>query len=416
MKRILCVTSGLTGILNSSFSLIFRLERAGYEVICASPVNVAEQVTLQGIKYYQLPPVNHFSPPDLPNFKGSFRKLKRLWMKWQTAETRKEKELANLNMPEFERIVKEIAPDLLIIDVELHEHIMTAYSIQQPFVLLSQWFSLWKRTGLPPLLDDTIPNEGWRGSTLGLKWAWSKVKIHRWWLFSKKKWLSVGTDRRSILLAYAKNVGFPLDYIKENYWPGPFTYSNLPVISMTAYEMEFEHDKRPDLYYVGPQVFANRKEFFKDKVLEKRINQIIAKKKAKGQSLIYCTVSTFSKGDQHFIQRLINAVASEPNWILIIGLGGKLREDAFENVPSNVHAFGWVPQMEILRHTDCSINHGGIHTINECIHFKVPMLVYSGKKSDQNGCAARVAYHGLGIMANKDRDTEKDILENIKRC
>jgi UDP:flavonoid glycosyltransferase YjiC (YdhE family) len=60
-----------------------------------------------------------------------------------------------------------------------------------------------------------------------------------------------------------------------------------------------------------------------------------------------------------------------------------------------------------------AIVHGGIHTINECIMLKVPMLIYSGKKSDQDGNAARLIYHGLTYKTDKDLDTSEDICKKI---
>ena len=101
--------------------------------------------------------------------------------------------------------------------------------------------------------------------------------------------------------------------------------------------------------------------------------------------------------------------------MLISGLGGRLDLDFLGPLPDNVNVFAWAPQLTVLEHADCSINHGGIHTINECLHFQVPMLVYSGKRSDQNGCAARVAFHGIGLMADKDRDDVPAIREKIER-
>jgi len=41
------------------------------------------------------------------------------------------------------------------------------------------------------------------------------------------------------------------------------------------------------------------------------------------------------------------------------------------------------------------------------------MLVYSGKRSDQPGCAARVHYHSIGLMADKDADTPMVIRQRI---
>jgi len=311
-------------------------------------------------------------------------------------------------------MIRQEQPDLLIIDIELHEYILKAFSEGQHFILLSQWFSLWKRKGLPYLLHDTIPQKGWAGSLIGLVFSWQHIKLKRWWTFTKKYILSAGTNRRSTLLKLAKQEGFPIKYISENYWPGPFTYSELPVISMTPLEMEFPHEPRPNLFYVGSMIYESRKENNQIQDAVYTIDEVFDYRNKIRGTLLYCSVSTLSKGDEFFIKKIIRAVRHEKKWVLIIGMGGLIEADVFNDLPGNVFPFSYVPQLKVLREADLSINHGGIHTINECIHFKVPMLVYSGKRSDQNGCAARVAYHGLGLMADKDIDTPTDIQNKIK--
>ena len=63
--------------------------------------------------------------------------------------------------------------------------------------------------------------------------------------------------------------------------------------------------------------------------------------------------------------------------------------------------------MDILPHVDCNINQGGIHTIHECLYHRVPMLTISGERHDQNGAAARVDYHGLGLTARQDASAKE---------
>ena len=43
------------------------------------------------------------------------------------------------------------------------------------------------------------------------------------------------------------------------------------------------------------------------------------------------------------------------------------------------------------------------------------MVVYSLQFNDQNGTAARVAYHGLGIVGDKDRDDAVTIRSHIRQ-
>ena len=414
MSHILCITTGLTGILNASFELASRLENEGYQVTLAAPLKVQEKVKLQGFNFLQLPPVVLEPAPELPPSLAN-RKWKRLVYKYRNLKKRRKEGLNNLGMEAFGKLLDQVSADLIIIDVELHEHIMTVYSRSEPLILLSQWFSLWKRRGLPPLLHTTIPVQGWKGNWLAIEYAWLKIKLGRGFSALKRKLTSGYTDRRSILQLYAKKIGFPLKYIRDNFWPGPFTYNSLPVLSMTAFEMEFPYQPQPELHYIGPMVYAERKDTEPNPNVSSIIERILQKKKTENSILIYCTVSTLKKGDQAFLKRLVDAVKGQPNWLLVIGMGGMLDRNFLEPIPENVYPFSWVPQLLMLQHADCSINHGGIHTIHECLHFKVPMLIYSGKRSDQNGCAARVAYHQLGIVADKDLDSSEIIRSRIQQ-
>ncbi|MEO0869324.1 MAG: nucleotide disphospho-sugar-binding domain-containing protein, partial [Cyanobacteria bacterium J06642_11] len=129
---------------------------------------------------------------------------------------------------------------------------------------------------------------------------------------------------------------------------------------------------------------------------------------------IYCSCSTFIKGDQHFLQRLITAVSDCSDWELVLGLGGQFNAEEFPALPDNVHAFAWVPQLKVLQQADCAINNGGINSINECLYLGVPMLVYSLNRFDQNGDAVRVAYHGLGIAGDIAHDSSDQIRAHLK--
>jgi UDP:flavonoid glycosyltransferase YjiC (YdhE family) len=414
MAKIVCITTGLTGILHASFELMARLEGAGHQLVCAAPQDVGEKVLAQGFRYRQLPPLALETEPELPAFSGPLRKIKRWLYKWTHRKQRRKEALNTIGGEEILQRLQSFSADLLIIDIELHEYIFTAHSAGLPYVLLSQWFSLWKRPGLPYLLRDTIPGLGWSGKTPVIKMDWWRVKWQRRWMFSRKKWMSVGTDRRSSLLQLADQTGFPRKYIRENFWPGPFTYRHLPVISMTAWAMEFPHEKRRQLFYVGPMVYTNRKEIRQEAAEKQKLAGVLESSRKRSGALIYCSVSSLKAGDQHFLKKVCEAVAGEPDWTLILGLGGLIERDFLDTIPPNVHPFSWVPQLEILAAADCSINHGGIHTLNECIHFQVPVLVYSGKRSDQNGCAARVAYHEMGLTGDKDKDSVADIHRKIR--
>lgn len=406
-SHIFIVTTGLTGMLHASFELVSRLETEGYQVTYACPQDVRERVQVQGFTYLQLPPINLNPTPPIPDFQY---KWQRVFYRFFNFRRLQKAAIQQLGMDKFSAILRELKPDEVLLDMELHEHIITAVSMGFRVTLLSQWFSVWEREGLPPPWSDLLPDE-----CDDVKKIWQKEQKKRRWRSWKQRLLSGFMDRRSVLRAYAKTVNFPLQELVSYQWPEPFGYRTLPVWSMTHWALEFPHKPRPNLHYIGGMVYAERRDIHTESTINQQLKNIFNQKKQAGHRLIYCSVSTMKKVDSTFVQRIIEAVGEREDWILIVGMGGQSTKNFNMPMPSNVHIFDWIPQLEVLEHADCSINHGGIHTINECIYFRVPMLVYSGEQHDQNGCAARVAYHGIGIRGDKNEDDTKTIQQHIER-
>jgi zeaxanthin glucosyltransferase len=61
----------------------------------------------------------------------------------------------------------------------------------------------------------------------------------------------------------------------------------------------------------------------------------------------------------------------------------------------------FVPQLFTLNKADLFLTHGGPNSVFEGIYTETPMLVFPLNNTwDQNGAAARVVYHNIGIKAN----------------
>ncbi len=405
MPQLLLITTGLTGMLHASLEVVARLEAAGYQVTYACPKDVRAQVEAQGFTYVQLPAVNFNPAPQLPDFKYRWQR----WLyKFSKISQRQEEAVKQLGMDDFAARLQVLKPDLILLGIELHEHIITSVALKYPVILLSPWFSSWERPSLPTLQSELIPNAD---NLNDLQNDWRKARKKRQSKNRKQRYKSGFTDRQSILKYYARQVGFPKQELITDQWPGPLAYRNLPVLSLTAWNLEFPHEPRPNLHYVGPMVYTARKDTRTTSATYEQLDKIFKLKKKTGQKLIYCSATTMKESDGAFLKKVIKAVSSRPDWLLIAGSGGV----AIEELPDNVYVFDWIPQLLVLEHADCSINHGGIHTINECVHFEVPMLIYSGQQHDQNGCAARVAYHGLGLSADKNEDEAIMIRQRIEQ-
>ncbi|MFK7803705.1 MAG: glycosyltransferase, partial [Anaerolineae bacterium] len=243
---------------------------------------------------------------------------------------------------------------------------------------------------------------------------WTTLRIR-----NAKEWLkNGGISRLAVYKAYAKKHGVSFSKIATPYmWLLPFTFKSLPIVTSVPQELDLPHDKPANFHYLGPIIDINRPEPAADadelNELEKILNspQIQSKEK----HLIYASTSSIFEPDIPFFKKLIRALELKPECELVLALGKKLKKEKLGKLPSNVHAFNWVPQLRMLKQADVAITHAGINTVNECLHFKVPMLVYSGAHIDQNGTAARIGYHNLGIVGSKAADGPEQIAAYIER-
>lgn len=414
MAHVLCITSGLTGILHASFEVVRRIEARGHRVTYLSSSPVAETVEAQGIRFMALPPFVSDPVPHRPPRGGPIGRLGALVTRVATRPVRVRQGTEALRLDAYEQTLQSLAPDLIVADIEAHESILAAHRLGVRLLLLSQWFSTWSGTGMPPLGSDVVPGRGPAGDPEAVRELWDQAE-RRTEAKRRRRLLRGHVDRGDVLRAYAQKSGVPPGELTLTAFPPPLAYRSLPVLSMTLAELEFPQTPRPNLHYVGPMVDAERHDLRVGAEVGGRVESVVQWSRETGAKLISCTVSSMDAGDTTFVRKLIRAVARRPDWLLVVGLGGNVEPEALGALPPNAFAFGWTPQLRLLEAADVSVNHAGIHTINECIHFGVPMLVYSGGRYDQNGCAARVDYHGIGLRGDKDLDDESEIGRKLAR-
>jgi len=407
------MASGLRGILNASFEFVARLQRAGHTITYACPHDVGNYVRAQGISYRQLPPVNFSPAPPTPAVDPDFAGIRTRLEKWRTAATRREQGVQALRMDEFINFLDETRPDLILIDSELYEHIFAIHQTDYPIALITPWFSKWKARGLPPLQSDIIPGRGLRGSRAGLEFEWLSARLSRWLSVKKTSLRCAFTERRAVLRQYADAVSFPLETLEQFSWVTLFNDNRLPTLSLTAKELDFPHHPPNHFYYTGPMVSLSRKETDVSDADNERLQKVFSERKKNHRPLIYCWLTTMDDRGGEFIERVVAAVSPRSDWLLLLGHGGSPVK-ALDDLPANVYKFDYVPQIEVMQNADLCITLGGINTINESLTCGVPLLVYPTGSADQKGCAARVAFHGLGYLGDISKDAPADIARKIE--
>jgi len=423
--KILYLTNGMSSTLNSSFEVSRRLIAAGHEVTYASQADVSDRVTAQGYSFTRLAADEKYvdAAKRQPLRWVDLLRPARFARRVKLHRRLRRESIAN---DEIERFIGELAPDLLLVDMEMHFALIAAAKLGIPTLLPIVWFTLFRHRGLPPMHTDLQP-EGGGGDRRAIEKAWDKLRIStlvgewRRRLAQVKRCelfrpVAYETFRIEDLQAVAKSRGYDLSReVRRDQWLRPFLYRNLPILVFNAREMEFPHEPHPNNHYVGPMVFRKRREaqVTGDAGTEWRE---FRERRDPRRPLVYCSLGSFWSADEVFLKKVLQAFEARPEWDLVLGLGGKLTSAELAPIPSNAIVLGFAPQLEVLELADCAITHGGITTINECIQAGVPMVVYSTRHVDQEGCAARLAFHRLGIVANKDSDDAAAIESNVERA
>ena len=407
MAHVVCITTSLAGLLYASCELLRRLEADGHQVTYASPDEIEDIIHAQGFAFHQLPRSGLRDLQDQDRKQSKAQRLKKWFQRRETA-------LKSLGVDDFHQDLKALKPDLLLIDLELHQHIISAVPTGVPVALLSPFYSIWKHPSVPPLHYTNEPGKGTDGSPLQIELTWLKYRI---WKF-RQRWKDynklVGIDSISVFRILAKKTGFRFRANTElHQWLIPFMFRSLPTLCLRALEAEFPHQPRSIHHYVGPMINLSRN----DRPTPPELTALLEKHKnsAPEKKLIYCAFSSVrSFGDDlDFLKRIIAAVAEHPEWDLIVGMGGHELSDELKDLPEQIHLFKWAPQLEVLRHADAAIVHGGVNSYDECISEGVPMVVFSHEVVDMPGTRVRMIHHGVAIAGDRAKDNPEIIRKHL---
>lgn len=391
----------------SGLGLMQRLAVRGHHITCMSTSNVEDRLNDFPFDYVQLDRPDDSLWVDFQKDMGRLEKLKRL-------KERQDKFLqVNEIQDNFLELVETAQPDLIVCDVELIYQALACLKLNVPIIMAMNWFSFWESKA-PPMHTMTLPGERFPGSLLGIKLQWLKLKLQNHKERLRIYLSTVGIDQKSILIRFCKQQGLSTRELEFGIWKLPAAMRNLPYISFTAGELDFPGNSVSKHRYVGPTVDEQRS----DKITpesRKSLDTLFAKRKdGRIPSIIYATLSTMFVSNREFLHRLVRAFGQQSDWHLVIGIGSSKALFEEMTLPDTVHIYEWVPQLEVLSQSDCCITHAGTSSYIESIHFGVPMVVYSGGDWDQDGCAARLVYHNLGVRGDKVNDDETTLLNHIK--
>lgn len=164
-------------------------------------------------------------------------------------------------------------------------------------------------------------------------------------------------------------------------------FINIPTIIFGPSQLEFEENK--NALFAGLSVDESR--------VNKENVEIPNKK-----TTFYCSLGTMSyrnKKAKAFYNALLTVFKKNPQWSLLLSLGKVWEKDNTIRVTGNITVVDSCFQLNAIKNADIVITHGGFGTIKECVYYSKPMLVLYGSY-DQNGNAARVAFHNIGVKSS----------------
>ncbi|KPL91448.1 glycosyltransferase [Herpetosiphon geysericola] len=279
----------------------------------------------------------------------------------------------------------EVGADLCLIDGFMAPLSLMVQHMGLAVLSLSININLPQAANYPPVVTNIIPDATPASpSKASMAWKFSGIAV-------KITNLLVGFNFQKALTKVATHFGFPADLIvPAALFPRLRPQLEIPEIVLCPQTFDFP---RPSLeqgiFYCEASIDLDRQEAAFD------WSQIDPSK-----PLIFCTLGSQShiyKSSRRFFQTVIDTLREHPEWQLVMALGSKFQAQEFQNVPANVQLLQWASVEQILPRASVMITHGGVGTVKECLYFNLPMLVFPGNR-DQPGYAARVVYHGLGLM------------------
>jgi UDP:flavonoid glycosyltransferase YjiC (YdhE family) len=401
----------MTSPLYSSVELGRRLAAAGHQMMFAGPPEVQKLVEHHDLEFMELDPSRYDQYLEADRRMGTLARLTDL-------RARRERAVESLAVRDFACWVRDSKPDLMLINGEMHEHIIAGASARAPLAILNTFVSIWRQPGLPPPHHFVVPGLGWSGSKAGMTLLWYMLRFRKRFRAVIQSVRDCGCDRLSVLRHLSRESDFDLRREADaSQWLIPFTYRHIPVLSLHALEFEFPHRPPQRVHYVGPMVLESRMDRSMSEEERARLDAIIERRRhgSGERKLIYAAFGSVFSSDLGLIRRLVGAVSERRDWELLISLSDRVAPSDLPSLPERVSAFSWLPQMEVLRHADVMVNHGGINTVDECVITGVPMLIYCGCETDMAGITARVVHHGIGIAGDRRRDDAAEIRARIER-
>ncbi len=385
----------LWGHLNPTITMAKTLAQQGYSVFYAGIKPLVRFTVKNNFRLYILDNAYVNKPHLNPENKSGLGK----WL----ATTRHNylEEAYQLRKADLKKLVEELNPEVVFLDEFCFFDFIMLYSLKPSLkIFLLQWrMGMYYTRKSPPGNYYAFPDG--KGHYL---WKWELIAqgIKRYY----KKCLYLGKNFESRLEKIMQQEKIPSMY-QINY-KKKFTtsYTNVPEILVYPAELDFpDVSPLPWQTLLSPGVALGRREVITDEV-----SQFLKLAKTSEQNrIIYCSLGTVSdvhlaetNAKANFIDKILQIASANAHLFFIISYGNELQKEKHSDIGTkNLLALNFAPQLHLLKYADVFMTHGGNNSIYESIYSETPMIVFPlNNYWEQNGSAARVVYHGLGLKSD----------------
>ncbi|MFB4338561.1 macrolide family glycosyltransferase [Bacillus sp. BR_16] len=163
------------------------------------------------------------------------------------------------------------------------------------------------------------------------------------------------------------------------------------------------------LYQPNVEEFDDSYIFVGPSIAQRKDVDSFSLEQEKGNKLIFISMGTVFNQQPDFYYTCFEAFR-DSSVTVILAIGEQNDISQLDNIPSNFKLYNYVPQLDILQHTDLFITHGGMNSSSESLYFSVPMLVIP-VMGDQPIVAQRIEELEAGVQLDRNLLTP-EILRN----
>ncbi|MGK3966754.1 glycosyltransferase [Sorangium sp. So ce118] len=384
------------GHINPTLKLARALKARGHRVVYLEPPDFEGYIAKQGFEHQPF-----FEEVYPAGFVERFQAASRLTrLRWRLRH--QEGEMQALRGGDVARRLERLAPDLLFVDYLNNGVALVARKLGIPCVVLNTTFQPGRDGDIPPIYTPLLPARSPLGRAR-VALAWQRLLLARRLgkvvvrpLNRVGLTLDPRPDWPDFMATLAAESGYPPDGLDDEMtYPIP-SLTGMPEWVLAPEALDFPRPRQEGRLYV-------------ESVDEERVESADFPwdRLDPARRLVYCALGTQAFRYRHgprVLRAIVDAVAGNPAWQLVLATGTHPRAKEIGEVPGSVVVVEHAPQLALLRRAHLMVNHGGLQSVKEALLLGVPMLCVP-QAYDQPGNGARVAFHGIGRVLRPEEAT-----------